>query len=51
MEQMFSVIANLGFPIAVSVYLLVRVENKLETLTRSIYELAAAISNLQKSTK
>lgn len=43
MEDMFSQIANLGFPIAVSVYLLVRIEGKLNSLTQSINELAKAI--------
>ena len=36
MEQMLALIANLGFPIVVSVYLLVRIENRLEALTESI---------------
>ncbi|MBZ4666787.1 YvrJ family protein [Mahella sp.] len=43
MEQWLSSIANLGFPIVVSIYLLVRIEAKLENLTGSINELAQAL--------
>lgn len=39
MEELYSSVANLGFPIAVSIYLLVRIEGKLNTLTQSINEL------------
>ncbi len=46
MEELISNIANLGFPIAVSVYLLVRMEKKLEVLTESIDKLSQAINNL-----
>lgn len=45
MEQIYSSIGNLGFPIVVSVYLLVRIEGKLNDLTESIIELSKAISN------
>ncbi|WML32631.1 YvrJ family protein [Clostridium sp. OS1-26] len=38
-------IGNVGFPIAVSVYLLVRLEAKLEVLTVSINNLSNAIKN------
>ncbi|MBC2579076.1 YvrJ family protein [Clostridium sp. DJ247] len=38
-------VANLGFPIAVSVYLLVRLEAKLEVLTVSINNLSNAIKS------
>ncbi|AEE97724.1 YvrJ family protein [Mahella australiensis] len=43
MEQWLSSIANLGFPIVVSIYLLVRIEAKLENLTGSINELAQVL--------
>lgn len=43
-----SMIGNVGFPIAVSVYLLVRVEGKLEVLTNSINNLSTAISSMMK---
>lgn len=44
MEDMYATVANLGFPIAVSVYLLVRIEGKLERLTESIQELSRTIA-------
>lgn len=44
MNEVFAGIANLGFPIVVSIYLLVRVEGKLDSLTNSINELAKAIA-------
>lgn len=47
MEEVYSQIANLGFPIAVSVYLLVRVEGKLNKLTESINELSKAIAGMK----
>lgn len=47
MEEIYSHIANLGFPIAVSIYLLVRIEGKLNNLTESINELSNAISRLK----
>ncbi|NMB36088.1 MAG: YvrJ family protein, partial [Firmicutes bacterium] len=36
MEKLIPIVANLGFPIAVSIYLLVRIEGKIESLTLSI---------------
>ncbi|HHY92748.1 MAG TPA: YvrJ family protein [Firmicutes bacterium] len=48
MEQtVFNQIANLGFPVVVSIYLLVRMEAKLDELTKSIAELAQTISSLR----
>ncbi|NLY10018.1 MAG: YvrJ family protein [Tissierellia bacterium] len=44
MEQWIQYIANLGFPIVVSLYLLTRVETKLTALTDSIKELAQALT-------
>jgi len=44
MEGVVAVIANLGFPIAISVFLLVRVEGRMEKLTDSINELSKAIA-------
>ena len=43
MEEMVVLIGNFGFPVAVSLYLLVRLEGKLETLTESIYSLSEAL--------
>lgn len=47
MEEFYASIANLGFPIAISVYLLVRIEGKLNVLTDSINELTKAIITLR----
>lgn len=46
MNELLSLIGNVGFPIAVSVYLLIRVENKLADLARAIAELREAIITL-----
>jgi hypothetical protein len=43
MEEVVVLIGNFGFPVAVSIYLLVRLEGKLETLTDSIHYLSEAI--------
>ena len=43
MEALTSLIGNVGFPIAVSIYLLVRVEAKLSDLSSSIVELSQVI--------
>lgn len=48
MESILQAIGNLGFPIAVSVYLLVRIEAKLENLAASIAGLAQAVNGLRK---
>ncbi|NLI60467.1 MAG: YvrJ family protein [Clostridiales bacterium] len=48
MEQMLGLVANLGFPIVISVYLLVRIENRMENLTESIHQLAEAVAALKK---
>lgn len=46
MEEIYSGIANLGFPIVLSIYLLVRIEGKLNQLSESITQLSKTISNL-----
>ncbi len=43
MEEVVILIGNFGFPVAVSLYLLVRLEGKLETLTESIHTLSEAL--------
>ncbi len=43
MNELLSAAANVGFPVVVSIFLLVRVENKLDALTVSIRELASSI--------
>ncbi|MDO4504201.1 MAG: YvrJ family protein [Clostridia bacterium] len=47
MEVIETLIANVGFPVAVSIYLLVRLESKLESLTTSINELSKNIIDLK----
>jgi len=47
MEEIYTQIANLGFPIAVSVFLLVRIEGKLNKLTESINELSKVIAAMK----
>ena len=42
-----SIIASVGFPIALSMYLLVRIEGKLQTLTDSIKELSKNIISMR----
>jgi len=43
MEQLLQSVGNYGFPIIVSIYLLVRTESKLDQLTKTISELRDAI--------
>ena len=47
MENMQTLIANIGFPIALSMYLLVRIEGKLLSLTDSINDLSRNILGLK----
>ena len=42
-----SIIASVGFQIALSMYLLVRIEGKLQTLTDSINELSKNIISMR----
>lgn len=44
MEELLNYAANYGFPMMVSVFLLVRIEGKLEQLTVCINELAKVIA-------
>ncbi len=48
MEDLLSMVANVGFPIAVAAYLLVRIENRLDGLSASIGELARAVSDMKE---
>jgi hypothetical protein len=45
MEEILVPIANYGFPMVISIYLLVRVESKLEALTAAITRLGQVIDN------
>ena len=42
-----NIIASVGFPITLSMYLLIRIEGKLETLTDSINELSKNIISMR----
>ena len=44
MEEFAKIVANVGFPIAVSGYLLIRIESKLDKLTDSISTLSTILS-------
>jgi len=44
MNEILSQVGNVGFPIVVSIYLLVRVEKKLDELTKAINSLGRIIS-------
>jgi hypothetical protein len=48
MDDVLNLIANVGFPIAVAVFLLVRIENKLTGLTKAIGELREAILTMPR---
>ncbi len=47
MQDIYASIANLGFPIVISIYLLVRIEGKLNELTQSISELSKVITQFK----
>ncbi len=47
MEDIFVNIANFGFSIVISVYLLVRMEKKIEELTKSINQLSKKILQIK----
>lgn len=49
--NLVNLIGNLGFPIAVSAYLLVRIESKMENLTCSINNLSNAINQMIRDEK
>ena len=44
MELFFTQVGNFGFPIVLSLYLLMRMEKKLDRLTESIGQLAQAVN-------
>nr|WP_300006040.1 YvrJ family protein [Tissierella sp.] len=46
MEEIYTHVANLGFPIVISIYLLVRIEGKLNQLSESINELTKTIAKV-----
>lgn len=48
-DQLVSLISTVGFPIAVSIYLLIRFENKIDLLVQSIQDLREDISAVIKN--
>jgi hypothetical protein len=47
MEEWVTLVSNVGFPVAVTAYLLVRIEGKLEQLAESISELNRSIQEFK----
>lgn len=45
MDELFKVVANLGFPIVVSMYLLTRIEKKIDNLVYLILDLINIIED------
>jgi hypothetical protein len=43
-EDFLTAIANVGFPIAVAAYLLIRIESKMDNLSTSINQLSTILS-------
>ncbi|GAW93489.1 YvrJ family protein [Calderihabitans maritimus] len=43
MENLWTQVGNFGFPMVLSIYLLVRVEKKLDELTAAIYRLGQVV--------
>ena len=51
MEELLQAISTVGFPIAVAVYLLVRIEPKLSAMTACIEKLVAIVEKDSENTK
>jgi hypothetical protein len=49
MEEVIKQVANVGFPVVVAIYLLVRMEAKLDQLTTSIISLTNVIEHGPKN--
>lgn len=47
MENIFTLISNVGFPIVICLYLLTRIENKIEILSTSIKSLNDTLIKLE----
>ena len=48
MDEILKIIGNVGFPIAVAAFLLVRVEQRMDSLPSAIFELREAILMLPR---
>jgi hypothetical protein len=44
MEYLLKAVANVGFPVAVAAYLLIRIESKMDNLSSSINQLSTILS-------
>ena len=44
MGEMVTLITNVGFPIAIATYLLIRFETKIDGLTKAITDLSAVVT-------
>ena len=51
MDEYIQIISNVGFPIAITLYLLTRFEKKLEKLDKSIMKLEDTINELRLQIK
>lgn len=45
MEELMKMVSNVGFPIAITAYVMIRFEGKLDRLTETITKLVVAIEN------
>lgn len=45
MEELIKMVSNVGFPIAITAYVMIRFEGKLDRLTETITKLVVAIEN------
>ncbi|MEF9960645.1 MAG: YvrJ family protein [Niameybacter sp.] len=48
MEEILSQIGNFGFPIILSMYLLIRIEGKIEVLSNTITQLSKVLENQEE---
>lgn len=51
MEEILKAISNVGFPIAVAVFVLIRIEPKLDKLIKVIGDLVPVVENDSENTK
>ena len=51
MEELLNQIGNFGFPIILSMYLLVRIEGKIENLSSTITHLSKVLEQHNQTTK
>jgi len=48
MQEWASLLGNVGFPVLVSMYLLIRIEGKLEQLSTTISQLSSQIAKMHE---